>query len=123
MLRERNLKTRGMNVDNEIMRKQVWGKPGFIAALDQSGGSTPEALRAYGIPEASYASDAEMYRIVHEMRTRIMRSPAFRGDKVIAAILFEATMEGEVQGLSTPRFLREQRGIVPVPKDRQGTRG
>jgi fructose-bisphosphate aldolase, class I len=107
-------------VDSEIMRKQVSSQPGFIAALDQSGGSTPEALRAYGVPEASYASDAEMYRIVHEMRARIMRSPAFRGDKVIAAILFEATMEGEVQGLSTSRFLREERGIVPFLKIDKG---
>jgi len=78
---------------NDKMMAQISGQGGFIAALDQSGGSTPGALRLYGIPDSAYGGDAEMFRLVHEMRLRIMTAPAFTGAKVIATILFEGTME------------------------------
>ena len=80
------------------MLEQISTKPGFLAALDQSGGSTPGALRAYGIPDTAYSGDAEMFRLMHEMRVRIMTSPAFSGDKIIGAILFEKTMDGQIGG-------------------------
>ena len=80
---------------NDKMMAQISGKDGFIAALDQSGGSTPGALRLYGVPDSAYSDDAEMFRLVHEMRVRIMTAPAFTGAKVIAAILFEGTMDGQ----------------------------
>jgi fructose-bisphosphate aldolase class I len=102
------------------MREQVAGKPGFLAALDQSGGSTPGALRAYGIPETAYNGDVEMFRLMHEMRVRIMTAPAFTGDKVIAAILFERTMDGDVDGKPVPSYLWEDRGVVPFLKVDQG---
>jgi fructose-bisphosphate aldolase class I len=95
-------------------------RPGFIAALDQSGGSTPKALAQYGIAQESYHSDAEMFALVHAMRVRIMQSSAFRGDKVIGAILFERTMDGEVEGTPVPAFLWKQRGVVPFLKIDQG---
>src|SRR5467141_3780015 len=95
---------------NDKMMAQISGRDGFIAALDQSGGSTPGALRLYGIPDNAYNGDAEMFRLVHEMRVRIMTAPAFTGAKVIATILFEGTMDGEVQGKPTPSFLWEDRG-------------
>jgi fructose-bisphosphate aldolase, class I len=93
---------------------------GFIAALDQSGGSTPGALRLYGIPDSAYSGDAEMFRLMHEMRVRIMTAPAFTGAKVIAAILFENTMDGEVREKPVPAFLWEERGIVPFLKVDKG---
>ena len=105
---------------DEKMMAQMAGKRGFIAALDQSGGSTPSALRQYGIEESAYSGDAEMFKLMHEMRVRIMTSPAFRGDKVIGAILFEATMDGQAQGKSVPTFLWEDRGIVPFLKVDKG---
>ena len=102
------------------MAAQVATKGGFIAALDQSGGSTPGALRAYGIPDAAYSGDAEMFRLIHEMRVRIMTAPVFTGDKIIAAILFEGTMDGLAEGKPVPAFLWEQRGIVPFLKVDKG---
>jgi fructose-bisphosphate aldolase, class I len=105
---------------NDKMMAQISEKNGFIAALDQSGGSTPGALRLYGIPDTAYSGDAEMFRIVHDMRVRIMTAPAFTGDKVIATILFEGTMDGEVRGKSTPSFLWEERGVVPFVKVDKG---
>jgi fructose-bisphosphate aldolase, class I len=102
------------------MNTQVSTKPGFLAALDQSGGSTPGALRQYGVPDSAYHGDAEMFRLIHEMRVRIMTAPAFRGDKVIAAILFEGTMDGEAQGRPVPSFLWEARGVVPFVKVDKG---
>ena len=105
---------------NDKMLAQMREKPGFIAALDQSGGSTPGALRQYGIPESAYSGDAEMFKLIHEMRVRIMTAPAFTGDKVIAAILFEATMDGQVKGKSVPSFLWEDRGVVPFLKVDKG---
>ncbi len=101
------------------MLAQMTGKGGFIAALDQSGGSTPGALRAYGIPDSAYGSDAEMFRLIHEMRVRIMTAPAFNGEKVIAAILFEATMDGQAEEEPVPSFLWE-RGVVPFLKIDKG---
>ncbi|CAH2809769.1 MAG: Fructose-bisphosphate aldolase class I (EC [Candidatus Burkholderia crenata] len=105
---------------NDKMLAQMSNKPGFIAALDQSGGSTPGALRAYGIPESDYNGDAEMFKLMHEMRVRIMTAPAFTGDKVIGAILFEATMDGQAEGKSVPAFLWEDRGVVPFLKVDKG---
>lgn len=84
------------------MMAQMTGKDGFIAALDQSGGSTPGALRLYGIADSGYGSEEEMFRLMHEMRVRIMTAPAFSGDKVIGAILFEKTMDGEAMGRPVP---------------------
>jgi fructose-bisphosphate aldolase class I len=102
------------------MAAQMSGKQGFIAALDQSGGSTPGALRQYGIPESAYHGDAEMFRLMHEMRVRIITAPAFSGAKVIGAILFERTMDGEARGAPVPSFLWEQRGVVPFVKIDKG---
>src|SRR5271155_5612815 len=105
---------------DDKMMAQMSGKGGFIAALDQSGGSTPGALRLYGIPDNAYSGDAEMFRLVHQMRERIMTVPAFTGAKVIAAILFEGTMDGEVRGKPTPSFLWEERGVIPFVKVDKG---
>jgi fructose-bisphosphate aldolase class I len=105
---------------NDKMTAQMHSKGGFIAALDQSGGSTPGALRLYGIPDSAYSGDAEMFKLMHEMRVRIITAPAFTGDKVIGAILFEATMDGEAKGKSVPAFLWEDRGVVPFLKVDKG---
>ena len=105
---------------NDKMMAQMSSKAGFIAALDQSGGSTPGALRLYGIPDSEYSGDAEMFRLMHEMRVRIMTAPAFTGEKVIAAILFERTMDGEAKGKPVPTFLWEDRGVVPFLKVDKG---
>ena len=102
------------------MTAQISGKDGFIAALDQSGGSTPGALRAYGIPDSAYHGDDEMFRLMHEMRVRIMTAPAFTGDKVLAAILFEGTMDGQAHGKPVPTFLWEERGVIPFVKVDKG---
>ena len=105
---------------DSTMAAQMSGKGGFIAALDQSGGSTPGALKAYGIPESAYSGDAEMFKLVHEMRVRIMTAPPFTGAKVIAAILFEQTMDGQAQGTPVPTFLWKDRGVVPFLKVDKG---
>jgi fructose-bisphosphate aldolase class I len=105
-----------MIMANDRMMAQISGKDGFIAALDQSGGSTPGALRLYGIPDSAYSGDTEMFRLVHEMRVRIMTAPAFTGAKVIAAILFEGTMDGQVRQKPAPTFLWEERGVIPFVK-------
>ncbi len=105
---------------NDKMMAQISGQDGFIAALDQSGGSTPGALRLYGIPDNAYSGDAEMFRLIHQMRVRIMTAPAFTGAKVVATILFEGTMDGEVGGKPTPTFLWEDRGVVPFIKVDKG---
>lgn len=93
---------------------------GFIAALDQSGGSTPKALRQYGIAETAWSDEAGMFDLMHAMRARIMTSPAFTGEKVIGAILFEQTMDRSVDGTPTARFLWEKRGVVPFLKIDKG---
>jgi fructose-bisphosphate aldolase, class I len=109
-----------MFVANEKMLAQMAEKQGFIAALDQSGGSTPGALRQYGIPDDAYNGDAEMFKLMHEMRVRIMTAPSFTGEKVIGAILFERTMDGEAEGKPVPTFLWEDRGVVPFLKVDKG---
>ena len=105
---------------NDKMMAQIRGKGGFIAALDQSGGSTPGALRQYGIAESAYSGDAEMFKLVHEMRVRIISAPAFTGAKVIGAILFEATMDGRAHNKAVPAYLWEERGVVPFLKVDKG---
>ena len=106
---------------DDKMMAQMSGKGGFIAALDQSGGSSPGALRLYGIPDDAYKDDQQkMFRLIHEMRVRIMTAPAFTGDKVIGAILFEGTMDGEVRGKPTSSYLWEDRGVVPFVKVDRG---
>jgi fructose-bisphosphate aldolase, class I len=105
---------------NDKMMVQMSSKDGFIAALDQSGGSTPGALRLYGIPDSDYSGDAEMFRLMHDMRVRIITAPAFSGAKVIAAILFERTMDGEAKGKPVPAYLWEERGVVPIVKVDKG---
>ncbi|WP_102707825.1 fructose bisphosphate aldolase [Terribacillus saccharophilus] len=93
---------------------------GFIAALDQSGGSTPKALAEYGITEDAYSNDDEMFKLVHDMRTRIITSPSFNKDKVLGAILFEQTMDREIEGKYTGDYLWEEKGIVPFLKVDKG---
>ncbi|MGO4124714.1 fructose bisphosphate aldolase [Inquilinus sp. YAF38] len=107
-------------MSQDAMAAQMSEKPGFIAALDQSGGSTPGALRLYGIPDSAYSGDDEMFRLMHEMRVRIMTAPAFTGDKVIGAILFEKTMDGQAEGKPVPTFLWQERGVVPFLKVDKG---
>ena len=111
-------------MDNDEMLKQMSAKPGLIAALDQSGGSTPGALRAYGIADSAWHGDeAEMFKLVHDMRVRIVTSPAFSGAKVIGAILFERTMDGVAKGKPVPAFLWHERGVVPFLKVDKGLEG
>ncbi|WP_299869835.1 fructose bisphosphate aldolase [uncultured Hoeflea sp.] len=105
---------------NETMARQMAEKDGFIAALDQSGGSTPKALKLYGVAEDAYVNDEEMFALIHAMRARIIKSPAFTGDKVIGAILFERTMDGEIDGVPTAEYLWNKRGIVPFLKVDKG---
>ncbi|SFB25611.1 fructose-bisphosphate aldolase, class I [Cohnella sp. OV330] len=93
---------------------------GFVAALDQSGGSTPKALLQYGVPESSYSGEEAMYALVHEMRTRIIKSPAFDSKYILGAILFENTMDREIDGLLTADYLWEKKGIVPFLKVDKG---
>jgi fructose-bisphosphate aldolase class I len=102
------------------MAAQAANKDGFIAALDQSGGSTPKALKLYGVPETAWSSDAEMFDLVHAMRARIIKSPAFTGDKVMGAILFEQTMDRDIDGVPTAQYLWEKRGVVPFLKVDKG---
>jgi fructose-bisphosphate aldolase, class I len=101
------------------MTAKIAAGQGFIAALDQSGGSTPKALLGYGVDESAYSGDEEMFAQIHAMRSRIISSPAFNGDKVIGAILFERTMDGEVGGQSTPQALIAK-GVVPFIKIDKG---
>ncbi|CCH72563.1 Fructose-bisphosphate aldolase class 1 [Nostocoides australiense Ben110] len=106
-----------MNADQAA---QMTSGKGFIAALDQSGGSTPKALKLYGIDESAYSNDEEMFDLVHEMRCRIMTSPAFTGERVIAAILFEMTMDRQVEGKDTADYLWEDKHVVPFLKIDKG---
>ncbi|GJL94666.1 MAG: class I fructose-bisphosphate aldolase [Hyphococcus sp.] len=102
------------------MAEQAANKDGFIAALDQSGGSTPKALKLYGVDESAWSTDEEMFGLIHEMRARIIKSPAFTGEKVMGAILFERTMDGEIDGTPTAQYLWENRGVVPFLKVDKG---
>ncbi len=108
-----------MSVKEQQLAEMRNGK-GFIAALDQSGGSTPKALGLYGVSADAWTNDDEMFALVHEMRTRIMTSPSFDGDRILAAILFENTMDREVEGKPTAHFLWEQKQIVPILKVDKG---
>lgn len=105
---------------NQEQLKRMQSGKGFIAALDQSGGSTPKALKAYGISEDRYSNDEEMFVIIHEMRTRIIKSPAFHSKHILGAILFENTMDRYIDGQYTADFLWEKKGIVPFLKVDKG---
>jgi len=102
------------------MYEQMKSGRGFIAALDQSGGSTPKALRLYGIEESAYSGDAEMFDLMHQMRSRIITSPAFSGERVIGAILFEMTMDRQIDGTGTAEYLWSQKRVVPFLKVDKG---
>jgi fructose-bisphosphate aldolase class I len=104
----------------EQQMKKMRSAPGFIAALDQSGGSTPGALRLYGISEDAWSNDDEMFTIVHQMRSRIMTSPAFTGKRILAAILFENTMDREIEGQPTADYLWKVKQVVPILKVDKG---
>lgn len=104
----------------EAQLEKVSTQDGFIAALDQSGGSTPKALKLYGVDESEYSGDDQMFDMVHQMRTRIMTSPSFGGDRILGAILFEMTMDREVAGKPTSRYLWEEKQIVPFLKVDKG---
>ena len=104
----------------EKQKEKFRTQPGFIAALDQSGGSTPKALKLYGIAESEYSGDAQMMDLMHAMRTRIITSPSFNGDRILAAILFEATMDREVLGRPTAEYLWEVKKVVPILKVDKG---
>jgi fructose-bisphosphate aldolase, class I len=106
-------------VNQDMLAKITTGQ-GFVAALDQSGGSTPTALERYGIPRSAYADEAEMFDLVHAMRTRIVTSPVFTGDRILAAILFEQTMDRQVEGLGTAEYLWQRKQVVPFLKVDQG---
>lgn len=102
------------------MTAQIAAGKGFIAALDQSGGSTPKALKQYGIAEGAWSNDSEMFDLIHAMRARIIKSPAFTGDKVVGAILFEQTMDRSIDGIPTATYLWENRHVVPFLKIDKG---
>ncbi|MBV9392243.1 MAG: fructose bisphosphate aldolase [Verrucomicrobia bacterium] len=104
----------------EQQQRKIKTQPGFIAALDQSGGSTPKALRAYGIKEGSWSNEDEMFALVHEMRARLITSPSFNGDRVFAAILFEGTMDRDIEGLPTADYLWNVKRVVPFLKVDKG---
>src|SRR6478609_11785072 len=105
---------------NAEQRQKMAEGAGFIAALDQSGGSTPKALRLYGIEESAYSTEDEMFDLVHQMRTRIITSPSFDGDRILAAILFEQTMDREIDGMGSAENLWQRKGIVPFLKVDKG---
>jgi fructose-bisphosphate aldolase class I len=105
---------------NEEQLQKIKADPGFVAALDQSGGSTPKALSQYGIQENAWSSDEEMFTIVHQMRARIITSPAFNGERVIGAILFEDTMDREIEGQPTADYLWNVKRVVPFLKVDKG---
>ena len=107
-------------MSNAEQLKKIKTAPGFIAALDQSGGSTPKALGLYGVTPDAWSNEEEMYTVVHAMRTRIMTSPAFGGDRILGAILFENTMDREVEGQSTASYLWSVKNVVPFLKVDKG---
>ena len=104
----------------QAMLDKLKTQTGFIAALDQSGGSTPKALRLYGIEESEYSSDEEMFNLVHEMRTRIITSTPFSGERVLGAILFENTLDREIEGMSTAHYLWQKKRVIPFLKVDKG---
>jgi fructose-bisphosphate aldolase class I len=105
---------------NKEMAQKFSSAPGFIAALDQSGGSTPKALKLYGIEETAYSNEEEMFDLVHAMRARIITDPAFTGERVLAAILFEGTMDRDIEGMGTSEYLWKVKNIVPIVKVDKG---
>src|ERR1043165_2744570 len=109
--------TLGLNAQ-QLRKMQT--QPGFIAALDQSGGSTPNALRLYGIEEDAWSNEAEMFAIVHQMRTRIMTSPSFTGERILGAILFENTIDRDIEGQPTANYLWSVKRVVPFLKVDKG---
>ena len=108
-----------MSIADQQLNK-VRTQAGFIAALDQSGGSTPKALNLYGIDEDAYTNDEEMFSLVHEMRTRIISSPVFNGDRILGAILFENTLDREIGGMNSARYLWEVKNVLPILKVDKG---
>jgi fructose-bisphosphate aldolase class I len=107
----------------EQQQLKIKTEPGFIAALDQSGGSTPKALRAYGIKEGAWSNDEEMFALVHQMRARIITSPSFNGDRIFGAILFEGTMDRDIEGQPTADYLWNVKRVVPFLKVDKGLSG
>ena len=105
---------------DQEQRSKIAHGDGFLAALDQSGGSTPKALELYGVPDSAYANDDEMFDLMHEFRARIIASPAFTGERILGAILFEQTMDRDVEGLPTPQYLWERKNVVPFVKVDEG---
>ena len=117
--------TREINLEDEMevkdaQKEKMAQADGFIAALDQSGGSTPKALGLYGVSEDAWSTEEEMFDLVHAMRTRIITSPAFNGDRILAAILFENTMKNTVEGLPTAEYLWSKKQVVPILKIDKG---
>lgn len=106
--------------EQQAMLAKVENQTGFIAALDQSGGSTPKALKLYGVEESEYSNDEEMFGMVHAMRTRIVTSPAFNGERVLGAILFENTLDRQIEGKNSAVFLWEEKNVVPFLKVDKG---
>jgi len=109
-----------MAVSNQLQLEKMKSGPGFVAALDQSGGSTPQALRDYGVNADAWKSEEEMFAVVHQMRTRIITSPAFNGDRILGAILFEGTMDRSIEGQPTADFLWSKKQVVPFLKVDKG---
>jgi fructose-bisphosphate aldolase, class I len=105
---------------NEAWTDKVADGTGFVAALDQSGGSTPKALALYGVPESAYSTDAQMFDLMHEFRSRLITAPGFTGVRILGAILFEQTMDRDIAGMPAPRYLWEQRNVVPFVKVDEG---
>jgi len=108
------------SLQRDGMREKMRSAPGFIAALDQSGGSTPKALGLYGLDEGSWSGEQEMYDLIHQMRCRVITSPAFTGDRILAAILFEMTMDRQVEGKGPAEFLWQDKQVVPFLKIDKG---
>lgn len=108
------------SLQRDGMREKMRSAPGFVAALDQSGGSTPKALGLYGLDEGSWSGEQEMYDLIHQMRCRVITSPAFTGDRILAAILFEMTMDRQVEGKGAAEFLWEDKQVVPFLKIDKG---
>ena len=109
-----------MNALKEQQLRKIRTQPGFIAALDQSGGSTPKALLAYGIKQGAWSNDEQMFTLVHEMRARIITSPAFNGDRILGAILFEGTMDRDIEGRPTADYLWNAKRVIPFLKIDKG---
>lgn len=104
----------------EQQQRKIRTQPGFLAALDQSGGSTPKALKAYGLKENAWSNEEEMFTLVHEMRVRIITTPSFNGDRILAAILFEGTMDRDIQGQPSADYLWNVKRVVPILKVDKG---